>query len=58
MTWALKPDYRIGAYELVKDEAAPDTNFSFDGQSDAPEGEDDMGSDEDEDMKLEDAMPQ
>ncbi|KAL9121820.1 MAG: hypothetical protein Q9187_001627 [Circinaria calcarea] len=64
MTWQLKPESKFNSYanaesyERAKDENAPDTGYTFDGHSDVGEIRDTLGSDEEDDMKLEDVMPQ
>ena len=54
MTWQLKPDYTMDAFN-PQDDRAPDTVFGADGALDAGEGGE--SGDEDEDLKLESVMP-
>ena len=63
MTWQLKPESKINSYtnadsyERAKDENAPDTGYGLDGPFDAGETGDSLGTDEEDDLMLEDIMP-
>ena len=61
MTWQLNQEYQIGsytgalAYDQAVDRVAPDNGYNLDGASDTGDGN---GTDDDENMQLEDVMPE
>ena len=61
MTWQLNQDFKLSSYadaqssDLEQDKTAPDNTYGFDGASDTGEG---IGSDDDDDIKLEDVISQ
>ena len=62
MKWQLKPESKLSAYANIQsyaqaeDDTAPEIAYTFDGPSDIGEPGEDHGSDDDEDVKLEDVM--